>query len=51
MCWKCKILHLLFGKIKNKKHYWKYTNWFVFLHNGKDWCNNEKKIVWEDETR
>jgi len=43
-CPHCKFLDNLFkGDIKNNREYWIFTEIFVYLHNGKDYCNFKKK--------
>lgn len=39
-CKHCKWLDELFNlEIKNNREYWFYTEIFVYLHNGKDYCD------------
>ena len=46
-CPHCKFLNETFGTIEKatNKEYWLYTEVFVYLHNGKDYCDykGEKK--------
>ena len=43
-CKKCKALNKIFNKktMKTNYDYWLMTEVFVFLHEGKDYCNNRK---------
>ncbi len=38
ICWKCMLLFLLFRLVRTNKGYWRFTNLFIALHNGKDYC-------------
>jgi len=45
-CPHCKFINDLFQKCDNNKEYWLMTEVFVYLHNGKDYCEfNEKEII------
>ena len=41
MCEKCGFLHKLFSNIKDmtNREYWIMTEVFVFIHDGKDYCD------------
>lgn len=41
-CKHCEFLHKIFGKPRNNRDYWLFTEIFVYLHNGKDYCNNKE---------
>jgi len=45
-CPHCKFLEELFrdDDIKNNREYWIMTEIFVYLHNGKDYCDYGKKM-------
>ena len=50
MCPHCKFLDNTFGEILSNREYWLYTEMFVYLHNGKDYCDyKENKELTEDE--
>lgn len=43
ICIKCKLLNELFKSAKQTgRNYWIMTEIFVFLHNGKDYCEMKK---------
>lgn len=45
-CKHCQYLHDLFGGLLDvsKREYWLMTEVFVYLHNGKDYCNGNKEV-------
>ena len=45
ICKKCKLLNKIFNEktMKINYDYWLMTEVFVFLHNGKDFCNERKQ--------
>ena len=42
-CKKCKLLNKIFKSINNNYEYWLMTELFVYLHNGKDYCEKAFK--------
>ena len=44
-CPKCKLLEQVFpvGSMKTNYDYWLMTEVFVFLHDGKDYCDKDKE--------
>lgn len=41
MCKKCKLLNNIFKEINSNYEYWLFTELFVFLHGGKDYCRGK----------
>ena len=41
-CPHCKFINSLFFKVETNREYWLYTEIFVYLHDGKDYCNYEE---------
>lgn len=42
-CPHCEFIEKLYSNIESDKEYWQMTEVFVYLHNGKDYCNFFKK--------
>lgn len=42
-CKQCSFLNNIFSEIKSNYEYWLFTEMFVYLHNGKDYCNKPYK--------
>lgn len=43
-CKHCNLLNKVFKDILNNREYWLFTEMFVYLHNGKDYCTLSKKL-------
>ena len=42
-CKHCEFLDTTFHEINNNYEYWLMTEMFVYLHDGKDYCNAHKE--------
>ena len=41
-CKHCKFINKVFKKWNTNYEYWLYTEMFVYLHDGKDYCNGKE---------